>query len=173
MMMSPALRKLALMAHVTTAVGWVGAVLSFLVLAIAGVRSADDHTVRAAYTAMNLLVRYVIVPIAFASVVSGLVSALGTKWGLFRHYWVLIKLVLTVVALAILLVQLAPIASLAAAAADPLSSITAHPEAKRPLIHAAGGLIVLLFVQVLGVYKPRGMTRYGWRREQHGSSPPT
>ena len=98
-------------------------------------------------------------------------SALGTKWGLFRHYWVLIKLVLTLVALAVLLVQLAPIASLAAAAADPLSSLAAHPEANRPLIHAAGGLMVLLFVHVLGVYQPKGMTRYGWRKE-HAETPP-
>jgi len=33
------------------------------------------------------------------------------------------------------------------------------------LAHPAIGLVVLLVVQVLNVYKPRGMTRYGCRRQ--------
>jgi hypothetical protein len=32
------------------------------------------------------------------------------------------------------------------------------------VLHSAGGLVILLFTTVLGVYKPRGMTRYGLRR---------
>ncbi|MDP2342721.1 MAG: hypothetical protein Q8O67_17325 [Deltaproteobacteria bacterium] len=171
MTLTPSLRKLALTAHITFSVGWVGAVFAFLALAIAGVRSGDDRVVRGSYFAMNLLVRWVIVPIALASLLSGLISALGTKWGLFRQYWVLIKLVLTIIAVAVLLVQLEPIRELAAAAADPMSSMAQLPEKQRPLIHAGGGLIVLLLVQVLGVYKPRGMTPYGWRKEHETKAP--
>ena len=33
------------------------------------------------------------------------------------------------------------------------------------LFHAGGGLLVLLVAAVLNVYKPRGMTRYGWRKQ--------
>jgi hypothetical protein len=171
--MAPGLRKLALTAHVSFSVGWLGAVIAFLALAIAGVTSQHAQTVRAAYLAMALLVSYVIVPLAFTSLLSGVISALGTKWGLFRHYWVLVKLVLTVIAIAVLLVQRAPISQLAVIAADPASAVAVLGENRRPLIHAAGGLVVLLVVQVLGVYKPRGMTRYGWRqRDQSSSSGP-
>lgn len=63
------------------------------------VAAADDReTVRAAYASMDLTVRYIIVPLALARVVIGIVNALGTAWGLARHYWVLVKLGLTLVA---------------------------------------------------------------------------
>jgi uncharacterized membrane protein len=165
MTMSPGLRKLALTVHLTSSVGWIGAVVAFAALAIGGVSSLDSQTVRGAYLAMSVLVSYVIVPLAFAALLTGLVSSIGTTWGLFRYYWVLLKLLLTIVAIIVLLVQLEPIRHLARVAADPSSSISVLPEARRPLIHAAGGLIVLLLIQVLGVYKPRGLTRYGWRKQ--------
>ena len=174
MVMSRRLRKLTLTAHLTSSVGWLGAVAAFLALAVAGVTSQDAQLVRAAYLAMALLVSHVIVPLAFASLLTGLVLSLGTKWGLFRHYWVLLKLVLTALAVIVLLAQLSPIRHLAELAADPTSFTAVPREAMRPLIHAAGGLVVLLVVQVLGVYKPLGMTRYGRRRqyEQRTESPP-
>jgi hypothetical protein len=33
------------------------------------------------------------------------------------------------------------------------------------LFHSVGGLLVLLIPLVLNIYKPRGLTRYGWRRQ--------
>ena len=78
MTLPPRLRKLALAAHVTGSVGWVGAIAAFLVLAIIG---RDDQLVRAAYIAMDVIARFVIVPLAFASLVTGIISSLGTAWG--------------------------------------------------------------------------------------------
>ena len=34
------------------------------------------------------------------------------------------------------------------------------------LAHPAVGLVILLAVQVLNLYKPKGLTRYGWRKQQ-------
>jgi len=85
--LTPSLRKFALTAHVTSSVGWLGAVASFLVLAIAGLIGDDDQMVRSVYLATDLTTWFVIVPLAFASLLTGLVVALGTQWGLFRHYW--------------------------------------------------------------------------------------
>ncbi len=102
--MTSSLRKLVLTAHVTFSVGWLGAVAAFLVFAIAGLTSQDIQIVRSAYLAMDLTARFVIVPLAFASLVSGLIQSLGTPWGLFRHYWVLLKLLLTTFATIVLLV---------------------------------------------------------------------
>lgn len=159
MLMSPRLRKFALTVHLTASVGWLGTVVAFLPLAIAAVTAADDTVVRAACVAMRLMVSYAIVPFACIALLTGLVSALGTKWGLIRHYWVVIKLVLTIVATAVLLVQVAPIEALAEMAVDVDSSLVViQRNARRPLIHAAGGLFVLLVTQALGVYKPRGVT---------------
>jgi hypothetical protein len=90
--MTPRLRKLLLTAHITFSVGWFGAVAAFLALAITGLTSRDAQMVRTAYAAMELTARFVIVPLAFASLLSGIVQSLGTPWGLFRHYWVLAKM---------------------------------------------------------------------------------
>src|SRR5882672_9318044 len=103
MTMTPRLRKFALTAHVTSSVGWLGAVAGVLALAVAGLTSQDVQKVRAAYLAMEMIGRFVLVPLALASLLTGLVQSLGTTWGLCRHYWVLFKLLINVGALVILL----------------------------------------------------------------------
>ena len=161
MTMPPRLRKAVLTTHVATSVGWLGAVVGYIALDLAAVTSRDIELVRAAYMAMELIVGYAIVPLACASVVVGVVNAVGTSWGLFQHYWVLVKLLLTLVATAVLLAETRTIRSLAdaAAASDPR-----HLPGSLP--HSIGGLLILLLILILSVYKPRGLTRYGWRKQQ-------
>src|SRR6266700_3290027 len=89
--MTPALRKMTITAHVTFSVGWLGAVAAFLVLSIAGLTSQDAEVVRGAYLSMNLISRFVIIPMCFAALATGLLQVLGTPWGLFRYYWILVK----------------------------------------------------------------------------------
>ena len=84
--MTPGVRNFALTAHVASSVGWLGAVAGFLVLSIAGLTSANPETVRSAYVAMNLLGQFMIVPLSLAALLTGLIQALGTQWGLVRHY---------------------------------------------------------------------------------------
>jgi len=54
MTMTPGLRKFALTAHVTSSVGWLGAVAGFLALAVAGLTNHDGQLVRGLYLAMGL-----------------------------------------------------------------------------------------------------------------------
>ena len=114
---------------------------------------------------MGAIVRYVIVSLALASLLSGLVMSLGTKWGLFRHYWVLISFLLTVIAAAVLLMETRVIGSFATTAADPATSIDHLRSMPSTLAHSVGGTVVLLVILVLNVYKPQGLTRYGWRKQ--------
>ncbi|HCA85284.1 MAG TPA: DUF2269 domain-containing protein [Streptomyces sp.] len=161
MIMPPRLRKTVLTTHVATSVGWLGAVLAYLALDVTAVTNQDISTVRGAYSAMEVTVLYVIVPLAVASVLIGVVNALGTPWGLFRHHWVLVKLLLTVFAAAVLLIEtqtVSYLAETAAASADPR-------ELPGTLLHSVGGLVVLLIILMLSVFKPRGVTRYGWRKQ--------
>lgn len=160
MAMTPGWRKLVLTAHITTSVGWLGAVVAYIALDVAAVTSRHAETVRAAWIARDLTVWYAIVPLAVASVLIGVVNALGTPWGLFRHYWVVTKLLLTLLATSILLQEAQSIKYMAKAAVS-------NPD-PRPgsLIHSVGGLVVLLIVTILSVFKPRGVTRYGWRKQQ-------
>jgi hypothetical protein len=165
MIMTRRLRKFALAAHITLAVGWVGAVAGYIALDVAAATSHDAQTLRAAYLGMELIAWYVIVPLALASLLTGLVMSLGTKWGLFRHYWVLISLLLTIVATVVLLVETQTISYFADIAADPTTSSDDLRALGNTLVHSVGGLLVLLVILVLNVYKPRGMTRYGWRKQ--------
>jgi hypothetical protein len=161
------LRKFALTMHVTSSVGLLGSIAAFLALAIAGLTSQDAQMVRATYLAMELTARFVIVPLAFASLLTGLIQSLGTPWGLFRHYWVLAKLLLTVFATIVLLVQMELIDYAARLAAETtLSRAELRAAGIQIMVHAVGGLSVLLVPAALSVYKPPGMTRYG-QRKQH------
>jgi hypothetical protein len=171
MIMPPRLRKFALTAHVTSSVGWLGAVAAFLALAIVGLTSQDGQTVRGAYLVMEPAARLVLVPLAFASVITGLVTSLGTTWGLFRHYWVLFKLLINVFATVVLLIYMQTFSVMADVAADPSADLALVRNAS-PMIHSLLALLVLLVATVLAVYKPRGMTRYGRRTQREASTTP-
>lgn len=162
--MTSGLRKFVLTAHITFSVGWIGAVVVYLALGVSAVTSQDAQTVRAAWIAMELTGWYVIVPLALASLLSGLVVSLGTPWGLFRHYWVLITLVLTILCLVVLLLHMPTVSFLADVAQEADGADLARLGGD--LFHPGVGLLVLLVITGLNVYKPQGMTRYGWRKRQ-------
>jgi uncharacterized membrane protein YidH (DUF202 family) len=170
-------RKLTITAHVTVSVGWLGAVAAFLVLSIAGLRSHDAEVVRGAYLSMDLVSRFIIIPLCFAALITGLLQALGTPWGLFRYYWIILKFGLAILAtLALLLHQFVAVAAAAkrvsGAAAETLFSAELGP-LKTELVRAPSfAILLLLVVTTLGVYKPWGLTRYGQRKQQHRSKVP-
>jgi uncharacterized membrane protein len=168
MALTPRLRKLALTAHVMVSVGWLGAVVAFLAISVAGLTSRDPQTVRGAYLVMELTGWIVLVPLSLASLVTGLVCSLGSTWGLCRHYWVLFKLVINVVATIVLLLYTQTLDSLAdaAAAATLLGNDLRGLRNPSPTLHAVAALLLLLVATTLAIYKPRGMTPYG-QRKQH------
>jgi Predicted integral membrane protein (DUF2269) len=170
MIMTGRLRKFALAVHITLSGGWIGAVAGYIALDVVAATSRDTQTLRAAYLGMELIAWYVIVPLALASLLTGLIMSLGTRWGLFRHYWVLISLLLTIIATVVLLLETQTINVFADIAADPRTSDDDLRALGNTLVHSVGGTVVLLVILVLNVYKPRGMTRYGWRT-QHVKNP--
>src|SRR5262245_63037520 len=118
MAFTPTLRRLMFTTHVTSSVGWIGAALVFLALAAIGLSSQDEPTVRGAYLVMAPAAWFVLVPLAHASLLSGIALSLGTSWGLFRYYWVAVKLLLTVFATIILLIYMRTFGQMAGVAAD-------------------------------------------------------
>jgi uncharacterized membrane protein len=172
MTMTPRLRKLALTAHVASSVGWLGAVAGFLGLAVVGLTSEDAQAVRGAYLVMEPAAWFVLVPLALASLLTGLVQALGTTWGLFRHYWVLFKLLINLVATIVLLTYMETFRFMADVAADPSADLGAVRNPS-PLLHAAAALLLLLVATTLAVFKPRGVTPLGLRKrnEQRRAAP--
>ena len=103
MVMASRLRKVALTAHVTCSVALLGGIAAFLVLAVTGLVSSEAVVVQAVYVGMKLIAWCVVLPLVLAALLTGLIQSLGTEWGLFRHYWVIAKLAITVVTIAVLL----------------------------------------------------------------------
>ncbi len=174
MTMSPRLRKFMLAVHLTSAVGWIGAATAYLTLVVVVLTNEDARTVRDAIGVMALIDWYVIIPMAIAAFITGLVLSLGTQWGLFRHYWVLFSLLLTVFGIFVLVEYSLTLREMAAVAANPTFSSSDLDFLKDPghAVHNIGGLGLLLVVTVLNVYKPRGLTRYGWRKQQAARAAP-
>lgn len=144
-----------------------GAVAGFLALAIDGMRSPDTVTIQAAYIAMDRLTTAVIVPLCWATLATGLLQSLGTAWGLFRHYWVIAKLLITLLSTAILVLHTQPIAMLGDLARRTPASLAEHGGLQKRLAADAGvALVALLLATILAVYKPKGVTPYGWRKQQ-------
>lgn len=165
MTMRPGLRKLALTAHVVSSVGWLGAVAAFLALAVAGLASDNANTVRSAYVAAGTITWAVIVPLCAAALVTGLIQSLGTTWGLFRHYWVLIKLLLTVAASLLLLLHTTAVDYMANVAAVTAFGPGDFRRIRVQLVADASlGLFALIVTTTLSVFKPQGLTPYGFRR---------
>jgi uncharacterized membrane protein len=166
-MMTPRLRKFALTAHVVSSVGWLGAVAGSLALAVAGLTSQDAQLVPATYLTMELTGWFVLIPLSLASLLTGLVQSLGTKWGLFRHYWVLMKLLINVFATIVLVLYMQTLGSLADVAAETASAGDDLRGLRSPsaVLHAGAALLLLLVAATLAVYKPRGLTPYGQRKQ--------
>ena len=163
-MLSPRARKFSLSVHLTVSIGWIGAVVAYLGLGPTAVKADDPELIRSMWSAMEIVGWFVIVPLALASLLTGLLMALGTKWGLFQHYWVTISFVLTVFAVVVLLLHMPSVTSTAdLALAEEGQALQALGG---DLGHPSIGLVILLAVQVLNLYKPRGLTRYGWRKQQ-------
>jgi hypothetical protein len=166
MTVAPSLRKLALTVHVVSSVGWLGAVTAFLALAVAGRTSSDAELVRGSYLALEVIGWFVIVPLCAASFASGVLQAWITSWGLLEHYWVVIKLLMTVFATILLVLHMRPVGIVADEAG---ASVLADDELGglrlQLLADAAAAILLLLVAATLSVFKPRGRTRYGWRKQ--------
>jgi hypothetical protein len=162
--MTPGIRRFALVVHLVCSVGWIGAVVTYLALGVTAVMSQDPQTVRAAWVGMDVTGWWAIVPLAVGATLTGVVMSLGTQWGLFRYYWVLISLVLTTVCTVVLIVHMPTVSAMASVAlrADEVELRSFGGD----LFHPGVGLLVLLTIAVLNVYKPAGVTRFGWRKRR-------
>ncbi len=158
------LRKAVLTVHVTCSLGWVGAAAAYLVLGVVAATSDEPLSIRACWIAMDLIGWYAVAPAAIASLITGIGISVITPWGLFRHYWVVIALVLTSFATVILLLHLPGVTATAERARTADDAVLQGLGGD--VLHPALGLVVLLVVAVLNMYKPRGLTPHGLRRQR-------
>jgi hypothetical protein len=153
-------RKTLLVMHVGTSVGFLGAVTVFFCLAVAGLASADPTNAKAFYAVMPTVTWWVVVPLAFASLAIGIFQAALSPWGLVRHYWVVVKLAMTIAITAVLMTQTPSIDRLGHIATTSSASMDEALARYSVLLHSGAGIVAIIVVLVLSVVKPRGLT--GW-----------
>ena len=141
MTLKPGLRKFTLTAHITLSVGWLGAIVAYLAIAIAGLTSHDAEMARAAYLSMEVIGWFVIVPFSLATLMAGLVQSLGAQWGLFRDWWVSVKVLLTTGGAIVLLRHMQAVTRMSGLARDMILSATDFrallPQRNAAKMHAA------------------------------------
>lgn len=139
--------------HIVASVAWMGGSAVLFVLTLAVLTGGAEAAW--AYPAAELVGSTVVVPLSLAALLTGLISALGTRWGLFRHWWVTVKLgttaLMVVLNLGLLMPGLRAMAELGAAA----------PDASGDALFGPVVSFTLLAINVaLSVYKPgRGRSR--------------
>src|SRR4051812_40307454 len=154
--LAPRWRKLLLTVHIGSSVGLLGTDATVLLLAVSGARGRDPGAV---YPAAQLIGSLVLVPVALLSLTTGVLLGLLTPWGLFRHWWVTVKLALTTAGAVLSLVVLTP--ALRGLADAPGGSLGQRLELVR---NSGAASVVLLVTLVLSVYKPSGRVTFARTR---------
>jgi hypothetical protein len=163
------LRKAVLVLHVASSVAWLGLSLGLLALAATGLTTSDPQLERSVYLGANVLGQILVGPISLTAFTTGVVLALGTKWGLVQHKWVLVKFVLTAVPVVLTFISLRP--GLSALAASAASATDAELIAQAPTEDAINMVVapsvattMYLTSTILSVTKPWGRTPWGRRQ---------
>ena len=154
-------RRGLLVAHVAVSVSWLGLTVGLLALGITAFTTGDPATVGAATRAMKIFGDWLVVPVALLALVTGLVLALGTPWGLARHRWVWTKFWLTLITTGLSIFSLRP--GIDAAAADGAVDINL-------VVAPSVATGTYLFITAISILKPWGLTRRGRRTRFSASS---
>lgn len=174
MQFTPSWRKALLFVHLLCSLAWLGAIAAYCSLAARGLVGAADLSTRAVYVGMQDVGWHIVVPLGFASVLTGIAQAAGTPWGLLRNYWVIVKLVISILALAILLLHMGPTDDLARAAVqDVLLPSDLRGMRLQLVLDSAAAIVVLMVAAALGVYKPAGRTPWARPRDAGALRAPT
>ena len=149
-------RQVLVFLHVVVSLGWMGAGLANVVLAMTAGYTADADVRRVCYQMISRIDTFVVIPGAFAALVSGIVLSVVTPWGLTRYWWVLGKLVLTLTVIVYSTVGLGVWVetSVAATSAAEMESPVAGPLAYGTLPN----IVAFLFMTWVSVAKPWGTT---------------
>lgn len=157
-------RKALLFFHVLTSVSWIGVDLAMGVLAYRGLASDDPAELAVIYQALEMFCVPLLLTLGLLSLGSGVWLGLGTRFGLVRYWWVVVKLAISLVLLTLVLVALRPtlLEGATQAAVVDASLPERLTDVRRnmlfpPIVSTAS----LAFVTWLAVYKPWGVTPRG------------
>ena len=162
--LSPRTRKTVLLTHIASAGTWLGMDLVLGVLVFTSF-TAGDAPAAAAAASIASFTTWPLVTVGLLTLATGVLLGLGSKYGLVRYWWVLVKLVLNVVLVTLVIVVLAPgtevlagtaLESLAAGTAPELDATLVFP----PIVSSMAVMVAM----TLSVFKPWGRLGAGRAR---------
>jgi hypothetical protein len=161
-------RRGILVVHLAGSIGWLGLYAALVVIGIVGLSTDDPVTFRSFFVVDGVLATYLMPVLSLLALVTGIVLAAGTSWGLFRHWWVVVSLVITTLMTAAVLIflvaQMRDLAAQAAHLPDATIMTVMSKERLKLLIAPTAGFILLVFLTGMNVHKPWG--RVGARRQE-------
>lgn len=163
-------RRAVLVVHVAASAGWLGLTLGLLALALTANTTESAGMIEAACLSMKVFTDWLVLPLALLTLATGLILSLGTKWGLARHRWVYTKFWLT------LATTTASVFALRPGVADAAETAAAGGVLSDPLDLVMGPAVSLstyVFMTVISVLKPWGLTRHGRRLRTPAASTKT
>jgi hypothetical protein len=160
-------RRLLLVTHVVTSVGWLGVAYATLVMVIVAMTSDDAATRQGSYALLLAFDSAAVLPLGLLALLTGLLLGWGTHWGVLRHWWVALKLVGNLVVLVAPLLARRP--NVQAALDAVRSGAPDGPIVVHILPPSIATVLVLTLATVLSVYRPWGRTP--WARVPAAGAP--
>lgn len=157
--LKPLPRKVWLTAHVALSVGWFGGAYAMLVIAIVALTSAGTPLRHDAYELVHVGDTAIMIPGGLGALVTGLVVGLWTRWRVLHHWWVVVKLLLTVGGMAFAYAYLAQ--NVETALLDPRANLA--DIAPGIVAGSVVMVLVLLTTTLVSITKPWGRTAFGRR----------
>lgn len=154
------MRQVWMVLHIISSIGWLGTILACIALSAASLTTDDLGRISALYTAMEVLADVFFLPGTALLVVTGVLLGLGTKWGLVKWWWVLVKLIVGLALFAAGAFNLRFAVYNAADKAGGLQPLESSVDVS--LFGMLGVMAVLgIFAALLSVLKPWGRTKWG------------
>ena len=151
-------RKVLVTLHVALSVGWLGASMVMLTLAIAARVSQPGGQARSAYWAMHLLADVLLIPLSLCVLLIGVAVAAISPWGLLRYRWVLAKLIATCVAVTLSLLALPVMTGIAYQDATQHALAAERDAGTRLIIASSVSVALYLSLTAISILKPWGPT---------------
>ena len=159
MPLSARTRKLLLLTHIAAAGVWLGLDLALGILVVT-VLTADATGAAAAAASLASLATWPLVIVGLVTLASGVLLGLGTRYGLVRYRWVLVKLVVNAVLVTLVVLVLSPgLTTLADRGREALADGVAPTVTATLVLPPVVSSTALLVAMTLSVFKPWGRTR--------------
>lgn len=160
--LSPRLRKVTLLTHILSGIGWMGADVALFLLLFTGLTTDDGQVAASCYIAVAVFVPLAVPVLSLGMLATGLLLGWGTKWGLLRYWWVVVKLAMGLILTVLMFTALVPGIN-----DMPRPDVTASADAVRESLGSAPtdlmfppvvSFAMLGIASVLSVFKPWSRT---------------